>query len=171
MNKRVLTLSAVLVLSLAACGAEPELESAAPPTPSPSPSASPSSNPSPTPTGTVDAEEAGDAYRKQACLDMINGVTNTIPQLYEKYRCKDFDDRPPRIAEDGIWKIGDDFPAGTYRVTESVSGMDCYWTKSSDPEGEDIISNDVPSGGRPQVSLKNGQWFTTERCGVWEKVS
>lgn len=171
MRKRILTLSAVLVLSLTACGAEPVVESVASSMPSTSPSASPSSSPSPTPTPTVDVEQAGAAYRKQTCLDMINGVTSTIPQLYEKYRCKEFDNRPPRIVEDGIWKIGDDFPAGTYRVTESVSGMECYWKKSSDPEGENIISNDLPSGGRPQVSLKKGQWFATERCGVWEKVS
>lgn len=177
MKNPVLTLSAALtLLSLGACAVQPEVESAS--TPLPTPSASPSAaSLSSAPTVSGDAEKAGEAYRKRTCLDMIAGVTDIIPVVYEKYRCDSFEnrasegDRPSEIAEDGIWKIGEDFPAGTYRVTASVSGMGCYWKKSSDPEGDEIISNDLPAGGRPQVSLKKGQWFTTERCGVWEKVS
>jgi hypothetical protein len=69
--------------------------------------------------------------------------------------------------EDTPGKVGGDFPAGTYRVTASVAGMDCYWLKASDAEGSDIIDNGLPQGGRPQVTLKKGQWFTSERCGTW----
>lgn len=72
--------------------------------------------------------------------------------------------------EDTPGLVGDDFPAGTYRVTQNVAGMDCYWKKSSDAEGSDIIDNDLPQGGRPQVTLKKGQWFTSETCGTWAKV-
>lgn len=70
---------------------------------------------------------------------------------------------------EGVWSIGEDFPAGTYRVAENLdAGSLCYWSKSSDPEGDKIIDNDIPTGGRPQVVLKKGQWFKTQGCGVWK---
>jgi hypothetical protein len=73
-------------------------------------------------------------------------------------------------VEDGIWTVGVDIPAGKYRTTAPVSG-DCYWaiTKSG-TNGEDIISNDLPSGGRPQVTVKKGQDFNTQGCGTWQKI-
>jgi hypothetical protein len=71
--------------------------------------------------------------------------------------------------EDTPGLVGRDFPAGVYRVTTNVAGMDCYWMKASDSEGNNIIDNDLPQGGRPQVTLKKGQWFTSERCGTWHR--
>lgn len=71
--------------------------------------------------------------------------------------------------EDTPAHVGEDIPAGTYRVTVSVAGQDCYWMKSGDAEGARIIDNALPQGGRPQVTLKKGQWFTSERCGTWSK--
>ena len=32
------------------------------------------------------------------------------------------------------------------------------------------IDNGLPQGGRPQITLKRGQWFTSERCGKWSKI-
>lgn len=71
--------------------------------------------------------------------------------------------------EDTPLKVGEDLPSGTYRVTASVAGRNCYWIKSSDSEGSNIIKNDVPQGGRPQVTLQKGQWFTSQDCGEWRK--
>lgn len=73
----------------------------------------------------------------------------------------------PTIAADAIVHVGEDVPAGTYRADTDVRGMDCYWSKTNDAEGVDIIANALPSGGRPQVTLKKGQWFSSERCGSW----
>ena len=72
--------------------------------------------------------------------------------------------------EDGTWTVGLDFPAGTYRVTSNVSAG-CYWaiTKTG-TNGRDIVANDLPSGGRPQVTLKKGQDFETDGCGTWHKT-
>lgn len=64
--------------------------------------------------------------------------------------------------------VGEDIPAGTYRTDEKVTRGDlCYWSKTRDAEGRDIIDNDIPSGGRPQVTLKNGQWFESSGCPDW----
>ena len=77
---------------------------------------------------------------------------------------------PAPTITDGVWTVGLDFPAGKYRTTEAVGG-DCYWaiTKSG-TNGEDIIANDIPGGGRPIVTLKNGQDFNSARCGTWAKI-
>lgn len=78
--------------------------------------------------------------------------------------------KPKPTIDEGVWTVGLDVPAGTYRVTAPVDD-DCYWaiTKSGS-NGEDIIANDIVSGGRPTVTLKKGQDFESARCGTWEKV-
>jgi hypothetical protein len=74
----------------------------------------------------------------------------------------------PVTMEDGLYHVGEDVPAGTYRMREAVTDDDwCYWRKSKDAEGSDIIDNDLAGSGRLQVTLKAGQWFETQRCGTW----
>jgi hypothetical protein len=75
----------------------------------------------------------------------------------------------PASVGDGVWTVGTDMPAGTYRST-GVSSM-CYWeiTKTGS-NGSDIIANDLPSGGHPQVTLKRGQDFGTNDCGTWVQL-
>jgi len=78
----------------------------------------------------------------------------------------------PTIAGDDVVQVGQDVPAGTYRAVEAVENdgfLMCYWLKSSDAEGTQIISNGLPQGGRPQVTLKKGQWFTSQGCPTWRK--
>lgn len=74
----------------------------------------------------------------------------------------------PTIKGDDLVHVGEDVPAGTYRAADAV-GADCYWKKSRDAEGDDIIDNDIPGAGRPQVTLKAGQWFVTKHCADWVK--
>lgn len=77
---------------------------------------------------------------------------------------------PLVTIDDGVWTVGVDVPAGKYRVVERIAGT-CYWAiYRSDTNQETIISNDLPSGGRPTVTIKRGQDFETSGCGTWEKV-
>lgn len=78
--------------------------------------------------------------------------------------------KPKPTIEQGIWTVGVDIPPGTYRVTAPVE-EGCYWaiTKSG-TNGDDIIANDLVSGGRPTVTVRKGQDFETNDCGTWEKV-
>jgi hypothetical protein len=72
------------------------------------------------------------------------------------------------IGGNDLVHVGEDIPAGTYRVAEAIAGGElCYWMKSRDAEGADIIDNDIAQGGRPQVTLKKGQWFTSQGCPQW----
>ncbi|WP_090790786.1 excalibur calcium-binding domain-containing protein [Asanoa ishikariensis] len=78
--------------------------------------------------------------------------------------------KPAPTIEDGIWTVGEDIPAGTYKVTEPISGS-CYWAiLKSGTNGSDIIENDLPSGGLPRVTINRGQDFKTNGCGTWKKV-
>lgn len=63
--------------------------------------------------------------------------------------------------EEGSWTIGEDFPAGTYKVTE-VASEDCYWARMRGTDG-DIIANGL-GGGKPKVTLKKGETFETSNC-------
>jgi len=74
----------------------------------------------------------------------------------------------PSIKGDDLVHVGEDVAAGTYRAaTPVLEGQSCYWLKSSDAEGSHIIENGLPAGGRPQVTLKKGQWFTSRDCPDW----
>lgn len=77
----------------------------------------------------------------------------------------------PTIAGDDLVHVGEDVPAGTYRAVRAAGGGTdmCYWSKSRDAEGSDILDNDLVQGGRPQVTLKKGQWFRSQGCPEWRK--
>lgn len=77
---------------------------------------------------------------------------------------------PEAAISDGTWVVGEDIAAGTYKVVEAVPA-DCYWSiTKSGTNGGDIIENDIPGGGKPKVTLKKGQDFTTRGCGDWALV-
>ncbi len=76
---------------------------------------------------------------------------------------------PGTSVEDGVYVVGQDMQPGTYRVTAAVANR-CYWKiAKTGTNGADIIKNDLPAGGFPQVTLTVGQDFSSERCGTWVK--
>lgn len=75
----------------------------------------------------------------------------------------------PATIEEGTWTVGDDFPAGTYKLQTAATSM-CYWgIYKSGTNQANIIDNDIVTGGRPTVTLKRGQDFKSD-CGTWIKV-
>lgn len=77
----------------------------------------------------------------------------------------------PTISE-GVWTVGVDIEPGTYRVTDEVTAEQfCYWAiYTSGTNQQDIITNSIPTGGFPQVTLDEGQDFETSDCGTWEQL-
>lgn len=95
------------------------------------------------------------------------GIPTTLPPVKPTKAAP----KPPPTIEEGTWTVGVDVPAGTYRVQERITSGDCYWSiTKTGSNGDDIISNDIVSGGRPQVTLKKGQDFESNRCGTWVKI-
>lgn len=77
---------------------------------------------------------------------------------------------PVTIGE-GVWEVGSDVKAGKYKLlTSPQAGDNCYWEITRDDAGQDIVSNDLPTGGHPQVTLKKGQYFHTQDCGTWTLI-
>jgi hypothetical protein len=77
----------------------------------------------------------------------------------------------PATIEEGQWEVGVDVPAGVYKVTAAVDpGAQCYWSITQHGSPDNIIDNDIVAGGKPTVTLKRGQDFTTQGCGLWAKV-
>ncbi|MCC3296823.1 hypothetical protein [Arthrobacter caoxuetaonis] len=79
------------------------------------------------------------------------------------------EEKAANTISDGTWTVGRDIAPGTYRSSADV-GSRCYWAVlRSGSNGSDILENDIPGGGRPMVTLAEGQDFNTARCGTWEK--
>ncbi len=69
----------------------------------------------------------------------------------------------------GTWTVGRDVEPGTYRTVQPVTG-DCYWgIYTSGTNGDDIIQNDIVTGGYPTVTLSVGQDLENNRCGTFVK--
>lgn len=69
--------------------------------------------------------------------------------------------------EDGIYEVGDDIAAGTYKTKHSAS--DCYWERTT-PNGN-IIANDfiTYAAKGAVVTVRKGESFISKECGLWEK--
>jgi hypothetical protein len=75
---------------------------------------------------------------------------------------------PASTVEDGIWTVGLDIRAGTYRPTEPA-GEECYWAiLEGRTNGTNILNNGL-GGGRPTVTVERGQQFEVALCGTWER--
>ena len=68
---------------------------------------------------------------------------------------------------DGVWQVGKDIDAGTYRATSEV-GSHCYWSVTVSGS-DDIVQNDIPGGGYPQVTVSDGQQLKLQDCGTFAK--
>lgn len=71
--------------------------------------------------------------------------------------------------EPGIWTVGEDIAAGTYKLREAHMGT-CYWTiYKTGTNQSDIVEIDIVTGGRPSVTLKRGHDFDSD-CGTWVRT-
>ena len=68
---------------------------------------------------------------------------------------------------EGVWMVGDDIKPGTYKLREAYTGNMCYWGISQNGR---IVDNDIVTGGRPTVTLRKGQEFKNQGCGVWRRL-
>ena len=63
----------------------------------------------------------------------------------------------PRTYSAGTYLVGTDISAGTYKgITTGTYGG--YWQISSDPNGDDIIANDITTGPF-YVQVTSGQYL------------
>jgi hypothetical protein len=74
------------------------------------------------------------------------------------------------IPGNGTFLVGKDVKPGTYRTTGPKTGGSCYWQRSGDASGTNIIANDNLSGPGV-VDIRSGDVsFKSERCADWTLV-
>ena len=62
----------------------------------------------------------------------------------------------------GRYRVGQHIPAGEYKLRAEASERG-YYCLTSDPNGDDIISNDNFNGER-YVTIQDGQYLELSRC-------
>ena len=69
---------------------------------------------------------------------------------------------------DGIYRVGKDIKAGTYRTR---GGNECYWARLSGFSGslDEIKANENAVGPAIVTILRTDTGFETDRCGNWTK--
>ena len=71
--------------------------------------------------------------------------------------------------DDGLWSVGDEIAAGTYRLREPTFG--CYWARLKGFGGSlgEIIANANVTGYGVVAIGKNDAGFESNYCGTWSK--
>jgi hypothetical protein len=70
----------------------------------------------------------------------------------------------------GIWVVGEDIPAGTYKTKGPAAGeTDGYYARLKNNDGSlgDIINNNFVEGPTT-VTLHAGEYFESHRCQPWK---
>jgi hypothetical protein len=75
-------------------------------------------------------------------------------------------------AGDGIYVIGEDLAAGLWKAAKDVTVKGCVWFVSPAEGSRDqkLPAFDRNTAIHPTITLKDGEGFTTSRCGLWYKV-
>lgn len=127
-------------------------------------------------------DEASDALNDAGALDvmyaqnnapMTNRVVSQSPAPGTRQRAGEevyVELEPPGPLVEfgaGTWEVGVDVVAGKYKTLGSDN---CYWARLRNNDGstDDIIDNNIGAG--PQtVTIKDGEYFETQRCGTWTR--
>jgi hypothetical protein len=128
--------------------------------------------------GGVGIGAAGSGTTKAAPAPQASTVTKTVQRpapagstVTVTVTVKPKPPEPANKIEDGSWTVGEDFPAGVYKVTGA--GDLCYWAiykPGANVGGFDGIVENHNGGGNLKVTLKQGYGVESERCGTWAKV-
>jgi len=75
---------------------------------------------------------------------------------------------PPVIIGDGIYTVGEDIPAGRYKVVERA-GEGCYWARLDAADTSDIKDNHI-GGGFPAFTTHKGEAVEITGCPDFKRV-
>jgi hypothetical protein len=105
------------------------------------------------------------ARSRETVLRLLNGVgagSRSRRPAYVKRREKAVGIIEKSSFGDGLYKVGADIKAGTYRTT---GGSGCYRARLSSSDTYDITDNHFGNG--PQTLVINSAWFESQGCGTW----
>lgn len=73
------------------------------------------------------------------------------------------------IFSDGVYLVGTDLPAGLYKG-QLDGDLPGYWSITTDPNGSDIVANDIPTG-QFYVEIAGGQYLTLTGVTIQDAAS
>ncbi|MFJ3248411.1 hypothetical protein [Streptomyces sp. NPDC086782] len=119
------------------------------------------------------AEQAGLTKDEEKILR--SGIPQLCPKWWPQVK-RAMDDTYERFIDDGTYDVAAKggfgvMPPGTYRSEGGPLGniADCYWERTTG--SGDIVDNNFVTVARSiTVTVKTGELFTTENCGVWKPV-
>ncbi|MFI0937955.1 hypothetical protein [Streptomyces sp. NPDC021020] len=97
-------------------------------------------------------------------------------KIFTSTDCKDWfaagKDKPasPKTSMgDGMYKVGTDIAAGTYKAK---GGESCYWERTKDAlhDVDSILANDNVTGQAVVTITAKDAYFKTADCGTWTKT-
>ena len=107
---------------------------------------------------------ANDNFDNQAIVGVNDG------QYLQLERCTAvaFDQTTHTLQDsrtNGMWKVGTDIPAGTYKATQ-IGNIPAYFCVYNSPySNQEIIENDNFSGST-YLTVSDGQYLVLERCSI-----
>lgn len=122
----------------------------------------------------LDSTEAEASSAEQAADRARERSRRKLDALAEREQAVAAREREVKSAErtleqstipDGIWQLGRDYEAGTYRAP---GGSGCYWALLGSADTSDIINNG--GFGPNQTITIDSPFFETRDCGEWVKL-
>jgi hypothetical protein len=85
------------------------------------------------------------------------------------FAAKDAPASPKTSVGDGMYKVGTDIAAGTYKAK---GGETCYWERTKDAlhDVDSILANDNVTGQAVVTVTAKDAYFKTADCGTWTKT-
>ena len=109
------------------------------------------------------SKDSGKVKKEQ--LDQLNQQIKDAQDQLDKLTGQ-VDQAKKNTFGEGTWTVGTDIGAGTYKATKEVNS-DCYWEiTAGGSNGTDIVANDNPTGGYPQITVEDGQQVKISGCRV-----
>lgn len=127
------------------------------------PTAKPAAAPAPLET-TVTATVSGPASTVTAPPSTVVSTVTAPPEV----PAEPVQTGPKTEFSDGMYAVGTDIVAGSYRTTGSSDG--CYWARERNDSGDSgsIIANDL-FNGPGSVTVKKGEFLKTNGGCTWKK--
>ena len=119
------------------------------------------------------ATTAGPAATATVTAEAEPAPTVTVTETGQPERAPATKPKPaPKGLAEGTYQVGVDVDPGRYTTTVPSDSFGSYWTRAKDDSGEldSIIANaNADAGARVSVTLKKGEFFTSNGCGDWAR--
>jgi hypothetical protein len=99
-------------------------------------------------------------------VTIFKGTSKVVTVTRYHLRARILKDGLKTAFGDGRYSVGEDISPGTYHAP---GGHRCFWQRSADPAGMEVMANDYTNGEPVTMSVNPGEYIYTARCGRWHQ--